>query len=182
MSIRANPGSPLNSGQRNPFRLSHEVCWLLLLGAIATLASFGSFRRPAVTVSGLTLGLTRTEVLGIKGLPSFSEGSPHPYQLEYWNESPPLSITLDSHDRVIRLEGGSPEIDSQNIRTWGIQDVKRALGPPLSVSYGQTFLGQEGKESTQTYLRYPDLHLLVSAQSGSPIAFCLFLTPPAPHL
>jgi hypothetical protein len=172
------------SGKSFGFR-SQLAGLLLLLAGIAVLMGL---QRPEakVAVSGLTLSAHRSEVLKKLGQPSFQQASPEATRLEYWSDPkvvetaeaplryPSLSLDFDAHGRMLRMTGGHPQIDGENVRKWSLDQVERALGPAEGASRGQS-LGSGGSViSGDRFLKYPARHLLVTWNPESGVDFMLF--------
>jgi hypothetical protein len=151
--------------------------WLCLLAGIAVLMSL---RRPPaeVTVSGLTLSADRAQVLAIKGQPDYQEGHPQPTHLEYWSDpvaiAPSLSLDFNDDGQMIKLRGGQPEINKQDVRRWSLAQIELALGPPSGASRSQAMAGPNSIAPGDAFLKYPERHLLVTWNQESGIDFILF--------
>jgi hypothetical protein len=146
---------------------------ILLLGAIATLVGQG--RPPAVvTVSGLTLAATREQVFAVLGQPSFQQDQSRPTHVEYWSQSPSLSIDFHPDGSTLRLQGGRPEINGEDVRHWSLEKVERYLGPPSGASQGTSLSNGGSPIEGDAFLKYPERRLLVVWNPESGTDFILF--------
>lgn len=140
-----------------------------------------SLGRPpaAVTVSGLSLGATRQEILRKLGQPSFQAGAPDLTHVEYWNNPskacPILAIDFKPDGTTTRIEGGLPEIDGEDVRSWSLSEVERRLGPADGATSSAAFSSGGTQVDGDAYLRYPDRHLLVRWHPDTGVCFILFV-------
>lgn len=156
----------------------HVAALLVLLGGIAIFMSMRP--RTVVTVSGLDLTWSRTEVIEAMGKPNYQDGTP-PTQLEYWSdpvtEAPSLSITFNAAGQMIRLRGGKPQIDGKDVRGLTLAHIETALGPAAGAGRGREFTsgGQAAaRVESDSFLKYPDRHLLVLRNAEAGTEFILF--------
>lgn len=102
------------------------------------------------------------QVEGKLGYASFRSRQQDTTVWEYWAgaERPQLTVWFVD-EKVVRLDGGIPEVDGVNALTWDIDKLKRELGSP-----GHAGLGGERGGSGHDFLAYPNFRLLIQRENG----------------
>ncbi len=152
-------------------RRSNLITIALFLCLIALLSQRNFPPNPDVNISGLRLGDSAAKVEESLGYASFREVRGGTTLWEYWGDSPGRSLTVwIEHDRVVRLDGGLPEVDGETALSCDLSTLRHKLGPPAN----QGLSGERGREG-HNFLSYPKLRLLIQRKNGTN-RFILFKT------
>lgn len=150
-------------------RLRRELLILFLaLGAIALLLRFPERPKPRVTISGLSLDMSVSEVEETLGAPDFRSRAYGAYIMEYWERKERPQLLVWSQDEVVyKIEGGTPEVDGKKMDASELKQVVRLLGTPQNGGRGGEVSG-----SGHGFLSYPEHRLLVQRDEAT--KFILF--------
>lgn len=106
--------------------------------------------------------MSSSEVKKRLGAPSFQSTQQGTLIWEYWarSEHPHLAVWFEN-DRIVRLDGGLPEIDGDNALNFAPTTLQRRLGPAQNSGSGGEVSGQSHR-----FFTYPNHRLLIQHSAG----------------